>query len=143
MEERIIRNQEDHKKDLAERRKKSDARQVREDNVSAYNHFDVAMQIIKVVNATNIDPFVKKVMTMRILAPVTIGKERDHMSIALELGATATEVEEAEAYGIGVIGEILDKVSLPDFIEKFNSERKLANEIKKMQSDIGSGSKNA
>lgn len=120
----IIRNQEQHKNLLAERRKKSDARQIRTEAVRRYSHAEVASQAIKVVNSLPMDPFVKKVMTLRIIAPLISGQERSHMSIALELGATVTDVEQAEAYGLEFVENAMAKCSMPDFVNKFNSEKK-------------------
>lgn len=132
MAERIIRSQEEHRKMLAERKEKSDLRQVREDNVSNYSHAQVASQLIKVINSIKIDPFVQKVMTLRVLGPMITGRERTHVSIALELGATIDDVEQAEAYGMQVVGEMLEKVSMPDFIEKFNRNKKVEDAVKEL-----------
>jgi len=120
----IIRNQEQHKNLLAERRKKSDARQIRTEVVRRYSHAEVASQAIKVVNSLPMDPFVKKVMTLRIISPLINGRERSHMSIALELGAPVDDVIQAENYGIEFVNQAMEKCALPDFIGKFNSEKK-------------------
>jgi hypothetical protein len=129
-DEIIIKNKEQFDKIMAERRKKSDLRQVREDAVTTYDHKKVACQVIKVINSINIDPFVKKVMTLRVLGPMVTGQERSHMSIALELGATVDDVEQAEAYGVACVNTMLEKVSLPDFIGKYNCDRAVRNAVK-------------
>lgn len=46
------------------------------------------------------------------------------MSIALELGATVTDVEQAEAYGLEFVENAMAKCSMPDFVNKFNSDKK-------------------
>jgi hypothetical protein len=129
-EETIIRNQEQFKNLMAERREKSDARQVRSEVMTSVDHSKVACQAIKVINSVNIDPFVKKVMTLRVLGPMITGHERTHISIALELGATADDVEQAELYGIDVIGKLLEKVALPEFQAKYARDRATQNAIK-------------
>lgn len=131
-EERIIKSAEEHKRMLAERKEQSDLRHVREDKVSNYSHQQVASQLIKVVNSLKIDPFVQKVMTLRILGPMITGNERTHISIALELGATIDDVEQAEAYGMQIVGEMLEKVSMPDFIEKFNRDSRVEKAVKEL-----------
>ncbi len=131
-EDRIIRSQEQHRKMIEERRKKSDLRQVREECVSNYSHAQVASQIIKVINSIKIDPFVQNVMTLRVMGPMITGKERTHISIALELGATVDDVEQAEAYGIGVINHMLERVAMPDFIEKYNRNAKVERAVKEL-----------
>lgn len=85
-------------------------------------HFQVVTLTLKILNSIKIDPFVKKVMTARLLYPVTTGRERTHMSIALELGANVDEVIEAEAYGVQVIEEMMQKCSNQDFVNKFNAD---------------------
>jgi len=117
-EEIIIKSKEQFDNIIAERKKKSDLRQVREDAVTTYDHSKVACQVIKVINSINIDPFVKKVMTLRVLGPMVTGQERTHISIALELGATIDDVEQAEIFGIAAVNTMLEKVALPDFVEK-------------------------
>ena len=121
-EEIIIKNKEQFDNIIAERRKKSDLRQVREDAVTTYDHAKVACQLIKVVNSINIDPFVKKVMTLRILGPMITGKERTHISIALVLGSTIDDVDQAEVFGIDCVNTMLEKVAMPDFVEKARRE---------------------
>ena len=129
-DEIVIKSEAQFKTLMAERRKKSDLRQVREDNVTSVHHSKVACQAIKVVNSLYIDPFVKKVMTLRIMGPIISGSERSHMSIALELGATVDDVEQAEEYGVKIVGEMLEKVALPDFIEKYRRDRLVTDAVK-------------
>jgi hypothetical protein len=126
----IIRNQDQHRAMLAERRKKSDARQIRTEAVRKYSHAEVASQAIKVVNSLPLDPFVKKVMTLRIIGPLITGHERSHMSIALELGAPIDDVIQAEEYGTEFVENAMAKCSMPDFIGKFNSDRAVENAVK-------------
>jgi hypothetical protein len=130
MAEEIIRSKEQFNNRIAERRSKSDLRQVREESVASFSHAEVACQVIKVVNSLNMDPFVKKVMTLRVMGPMITGGERSHMSIALELGAPVDDVIQAEEYGISVVNTMLAKVSTPEFVEKFNRDRAVMNAIK-------------
>jgi hypothetical protein len=130
MAEEIIRSKEQFNNRIAERRSKSDLRQVREEAVASFSHAEVACQVIKVVNSLNMDPFVKKVMTLRVMGPMITGGERSHMSIALELGAPVDDVIQAEEYGISVVNTMLAKVSTPEFVEKFNRDRAVMNAIK-------------
>lgn len=115
---------------LAERRKKSDSRQVRTEAVRQYSHAEVASQAIKVVNSLPLDPFVKRVMTLRIIGPLLTGHERTHMSIALELGAPIDDVIQAEEYGTEFVENAMAKCSLPDFIGKFNANKKVDQAIR-------------
>ena len=132
MAEEIIRSKEQFENRLAERRSKSDLRQVREEAVASFSHAEVACQVIKVVNSLNMDPFVKKVMTLRVMGPMITGGERSHMSIALELGAPVDDVIQAEEYGRQVVSEILCKVNVPEFVEKYNRNRKVDAAVKSM-----------
>ena len=126
----IIRNQEQHKSLLAERRKRSDARQVRTEAVRQYSHAEVASQAIKVVNSLPMDPFVKKVMTLRIIGPLITGQERSHMSIALELGAPIDDIIQAEVYGTEFVENAMAKCSLRDSVGRFNADKKTDNAIR-------------
>ena len=116
---------------IEERRKKSDLRQVRTETVKQYSHAEVASQAIKVVNSLPLDPFVKKVMTLRIIGPLITGHERTHISIALELGAPIDDVIQAEEYGIDFVNEAMAKCALPDFIGKFNADKKADTAIRR------------
>lgn len=98
----------------------------------AFDHAAVASQAIKVVNSIRMDPFVKKVMTLRILGPMVTGNERTHISIALELGASVDDVIAAEKYGTQVVENLLHKCSTQDFVEKFNRERAVENAVNEM-----------
>lgn len=109
-----------------------------------YDHAAVASQAIKVINSINMDPFVKKVMTLRVLGPMITGHERTHISIALELGASVDDVIQAEAYGIQVVEALLNKVSTQDFINKFNRDEAVNRAVKQLgNSDLGQNPKGA
>jgi hypothetical protein len=126
MAEKVFTSIAQAKEHLAERRKASDARKVRVeavDDTKHYEHSKVAIQAIKVVNSLPMDPFVKKVMTLRLMGPVVTGHERTHMSIALELGAPIDDVIQAEEFGIDFVNNALEKVSIPDFVEKYRRDR--------------------
>lgn len=114
------------------RRKKSDLRQVRTETVKQYSHAEVASQAIKVINSLPMDSFVKKVMTLRVIGPLLTGHERTHISIALELGATIDDIIQAEEYGIDFVNEAMAKCALPDFIGKFNADKKVESSVRGM-----------
>jgi hypothetical protein len=57
-----------------------------------YDHAAMASQFIKVINVLNVDPFVKKVVTLRLMSPIVTGRARSYVSIAIELGATERDV---------------------------------------------------
>lgn len=129
-DELIIKSKEQFDNVMKERREKSDKRQVRTEAVRTYNHAEVASQVIKVVNSLPMDPFAKKVLTLRVIGPLINGIERSHLSIAMELGATIDDVVQAESYGIDFVSKAMSKFSMPDFIKKFNADKKLDNAIR-------------
>ncbi len=124
-EERVITNLDHHAKMMEERKSLSDAKRVRTDAFTTIDHSKAATQAIKVINSSNLDPFVKRVMTLRLIDPVVLGQERTHISIALELGSTTDEVIEAEQYGMEAIAAMLEKVSLPDFQANYDRDRRV------------------
>lgn len=122
-DEIIIHNQEQHRASLAERRKKSDARQIRSEAVTHFDHMKVAHQIIQEISVMNIDPFVKKVLIMRIAGPVVRGQERTHKSIAIELGASVEDVISAEEFGKIVVPSIMGKFDIHDLIGRYDRNK--------------------
>ena len=94
-----------------------------------FDHAAVASQAIKMINSIRMDDFVRKVMTLRVMGPMLTGRERTHISIALELGATEDDVIQAEQYGMKVVEDLLHKVNSQDFVNKFNAEEKLKRTI--------------
>ena len=101
------------------------------DKTQFADHCAIANMVVKIINTLNIDPYIKKVMTMRILGPITTGKERTHLSIAIELGMFVNEVREIEQAGIIIVNGILQKVSVGDFVDKFNKDSKVQKEVEK------------
>lgn len=99
-----------------------------------YDLNDTANIMIKVIGSGIRDKFIRDVMTRRILSVVQTGKVRSHLSIALELGAREFEVIEAERVGVELCEELLR--SLPEHIGKFNSDRIIAEEVKRMGNSI-------
>ncbi len=97
-----------------------------------FDHASIASQAIKVVNSMKLDPFVKKVMTLRMMSPIVTGRERTHLSIALELGCSVDEVKQAEQYGVKCVELFLQKCELPEFIEKFNREKAVRHAVEGM-----------
>lgn len=123
-DEIIIRNQEQHRAILAERRAKSDLRHMRTEKVTHIDHMKAAHQLIKEISAMVMDSFVKKVMILKITGPIVRGQERTNASIALELGASELEVEQAELFGVERAEEILGKLSFSDLIGKYDSDKR-------------------
>lgn len=121
-DEKIIKSEAQFKNLMEERRGKAALRQVNEEAMHHADHAAVASQSIKVVNSIKMDPFIKKVMTLRIIGPLVTGHERSHLSIALELGTTEDDVKQAEDAGIQIVSALLQKCSTPEFVEKFNRE---------------------
>lgn len=103
-----------------------------EDQQLRYDHIAVSTQAIKTINSIKMDEFVKKVMTLRILGPILTGKERAHISIALELGASIDDVIQAEQYGIQVVTKLLEKIDAPEFVEKFNRDQAVEDAVKRL-----------
>jgi len=123
----IIRNQEQHRAILAERRKKSDARQVRTEAITHVDHMKIAHQSIREISAMNIDPFVKKVLILKITGPIVRGEERTSASIALELGASVLDVEQAELYGVERASEIMGDTSIDDLLGRYERDNNAKN----------------
>jgi hypothetical protein len=114
------------------------AAESKEEHLS-FDHAAVSSQAIKVVNSIKMDPFAKKVMTLRILGPMITGHERSHVSIALELGATIDDVIAAEKYGIEIVEKLLHQVELPEFVEKFNRDAAITDAVKTLGNSADRG----
>jgi adenylyl- and sulfurtransferase ThiI len=124
MSDEIIKSERQFDNLMKKRMEAAAAKHMNEEAMQSVQHAEVASQLIKVVNSLNIDPFIKKVMTLRIIGPLITGNERTHISIALELGASIVDVEQAEKAGLAIVNDILQKTSVPDFVEKFNRDRR-------------------
>ena len=88
-----------------------------------FHHAESANLILKVINVGIKDEFIRKVMTKRILGPIIDGREKSHLSIALEMGAREHEVIEAERAGVGMMTHLIENAQ--DCLEKFNREMKV------------------
>lgn len=144
-EEKIVHNQDELRNILAERNEKAARREVnkhliQEDEPVNAQHIAIANQIIKVIANLKLDPFIKKVMSARILWPVLHGEERSHLSIALELGATVDDVVQAEEAGIEIVGNLMQRFSVKEEVEKFNRDRAVQNTIKEEIEKTGTSS---
>jgi len=134
-EDTVIKSEGQFKELMAKRRDNANKRIINADAINQLDkqadHAACASQAIKVINALRIDPFVKKVMTLRLIGPIICnGRERTHLSIALELGATEDEVIQAEQYGIEIVGNMLKMTNTQEFIEKFNRDRAVESAVK-------------
>ena len=94
-----------------------------EGNTSYMNHVEMANLMIKVINVLNIEPVIKKVVSMRLMSPLTHGCEKSYLSIALEIGTTEAEIKEIEKAGLELLQRHLSTVSAPDFMKKFNTDK--------------------
>lgn len=98
------------------------------------DHVATANAIIKFIMLVPMDRWVKKVMIMRIGDPTKQKKPMSSMAVALALGMTEDEVIEAEEYGKKVVGDFMQRVTAPEFVEKFNREKSLEAQVKEIQS---------
>ena len=95
------------------------------------DHLNCANTLIKVISSMPMTEMVKKVMIARIIEPLRSGKERTHLSIALELGIKDGDVIEMEQIGSKIVSEHLNKYCNQEFIEKFNADRRAQVAIQK------------
>ncbi|MEA2036153.1 MAG: hypothetical protein U9O94_01490 [Nanoarchaeota archaeon] len=135
-----VNNVGDFKRIMGERLNKARKRVVNEDalkdNTPKVQHMETANLIVKVIHAINMDPIIKKVMTKRIIGPIQTGGECTRLSIALELGISEKEVEQIENAGLEILDRYLQKVSVGDFVGKFNADKMIEREVKKIQTEM-------
>ncbi len=141
MSENIICNKDDFGK-VMEQRKKDGKNHVMSGNVKAdkeitVGHAESGNLLIKLINTIHMDPVIKKVLTMRIVGPMTTGVERSHMSIAIELGINCDEIHEIEAAGMEIVDSYLQRICAEDYVGKFNADRRLEEEVRKIQQESG------
>lgn len=137
-EDKIIRSPEQFERIMKDRREKAKNRIVNQDALttdkpSRYSHADIANQLLKVISVLNIHPLCKRVLTMRIMGPITTGQEASYVSIAITLGLRVEEVKEIETDGFFALEDVLSKVSSTELVEKFNRDsniEKMVREIK-------------
>ena len=132
---------EDLTKLLKSRKDQGAKRLINEEKMSSeqqihMNHPEIANLMIKVINFLKVDPMIQKVISMRLMNPLTHGVEKTHLSIALELGVREGEVREIEQAGMDILEHHLQKTSSKDFIEAFNRETNLENTI---QNELNKG----
>lgn len=89
------------------------------------NHVDAANILIRFIELTPMDEWCKKVMIMRIGNPLINCKPMTHIQIALALGCMEDEVREIEEAGKNIVNDYMKKVTQPEFIEKFERDRRL------------------
>jgi hypothetical protein len=97
-----------------------------------FDHAAIASQTIKLINSMRIDPFVKKVVTLRLLGPCTTGRERSHISIAMELGVRVHDVVQAEDYGKAAMLAFMNSTDLQEAVERYNRDDAVNNAVKEM-----------
>ncbi len=120
------------RKEQARKRKMNkDRMSFTEGNTSYMNHVEMANLMIKVINVLNIEPVIKKVVSMRLMHPLTHGCTKSYLSIALEIGTTEAEIREIEQVGMGLLQRHLSTVSAPDFMKKFNTDKMIKDLVKK------------
>ena len=103
------------------------------EDTPSFNHLMVANTMIKALNSLKVDKTVVKIISMRILAPLQTGKERTHMSIAIELGMREWQVKEAEVAGVQILEDCMMKFSEKEFIDKYNTDKIVSEEINKLK----------
>ena len=132
-----VNNAEDFQRIMGDRLKTARKRQINMDKLGDdtphVHHMQVANLVLKILHTLKIDPIIKKVMSMRIIGPLQTGKETSRLSIALELGIRELEVEEIENAGLEILDHYLKKTNSPEFVEKFNREKSLLEEINKIK----------
>lgn len=93
------------------------------------DHIATAHAMVAFINSIpKLDPWIKKVMIMRIGRPVLNGRPMSHMQIALELGMTTDEVLDLERAGVAIANEWMQKVTITDGINSSMSTDSLVNE---------------
>lgn len=137
----VIKSTDQFDKLIKDRQEKNDKRIVDKSkfqkDTPICNHAEMSSLYLKVVNMIKMDPWIKKVMTRRIMGPMINGRETTHLSIALELGMSESEVIEVERAGMQIVSKHIDKVSSPDFIQKFNRDQKVKTEVSKLIDSTG------
>lgn len=75
-------------------------------------HISTVNALCKFIATLNIDNWIKKVLIMRIGAPLIHKKPMTHLQIALKLGMKEEEVKELEAVGIEICNEALKRTQM-------------------------------
>jgi len=73
------------------------------------DHASTANAMVMFIANVPMDKWIKKIMIMRIGAPLLNKAAMSHMQIALRLGMLEKEVQEIEAEGIRICNEFMDR----------------------------------
>lgn len=100
------------------------------------DHLATAQAMVAFINSIpKLDPWIKKVMIMRIGRPALNGRVMSHMQIALELGMRIDEVKDLERAGVAIANEWMNKVTIMDGINS-NMSNTLVEEAMNKVNDI-------
>ena len=88
------------------------------------DHVRTANVLIRFIQLTPMDKWIKDVMIMRIGNPLINLKPATHMQIALTLGCMESEVREMEEVGTKIVNDYIRRVTQPEFVEKFERDRR-------------------
>jgi len=120
---------EGHFRHVQENMGKADVKETK----TSFDHLAVLNQTLKVIDIIKMDPFIKVVLRKKLISPLlNAGKSRSNHSIALELGASLSDVDQAEAFGVMEIGRFLESTELQDAINKHNTDNTVDQAVKKM-----------
>lgn len=98
-----------------------------------FNHLDVMNQTLKIIDIMPLDPFVKRVLCIKLVSPLyNYGKAKSNMAVALQLGASIDDVNQAEAFGVNEVSKFLESIELQQAINKFNTDVTVEKAIKRM-----------
>ena len=122
----IISNQTDFNEYLAKRKNKK-LYSYDKDGKLVVDHLAVANVLGKFIELCPMDPWIRKVMILRIGSPLLKQKPMSHMQIAIQIGATVKEVEEMEVHGKIIVGRFLERCSAREAVEKVNRDGSMTN----------------
>ncbi len=121
------------RRDEANKRKMNSSNLDKEEHTPTVEHLDAANQLVKIINVIKMEPIIKKVMSMRIIRPLETGEDRSYLSIGLELGISEREIKQIEEAGVEILAGYMTKYCSSEFVEKFNREKKLREELNKIK----------
>jgi hypothetical protein len=101
-----------------------------------FEHVTCATQMLKFITVADLPPIIKKVMSMKLSAPLLTGVARSNLSIALELGCREEEVCFIEQEGVKLVEELLRVYTSPEMVEKFNKDRAVEEAVKNMGKSV-------
>lgn len=83
------------------------------------DHAAAADALIRFIDSIpNLDPWIKRVMIMRIGNPLLKGKKMTHLAIALELGMDVQEVIDMEKAGVAIANKWMETVTADEIIQR-------------------------